>query len=225
MEIEVYDPITFDDRRDNPNQSDILAIILEDERRKRMTWTMRRLDLKWKICTEQEELLENFFVYVNFLVFAIEVGNEATNGISSCISSYLDTSKREQEYDKYKIGDCVTIKREDGYCYRGTITHLEGEDYYKVKVLGMRNHANVWNLNPTQSVHAKEIKHKTKTKFNFIGAKRLENANNFNNIMEPSEVNNNDHRIRYRSFFLQYDMEIELTPDGDQDLADTQMET
>ena len=66
--LRVLDPITFDDAKENPNQSDFMAIILEDERKKRATWTMRRLNMKWNLMKTRGDILQHYFEYVNFIV-------------------------------------------------------------------------------------------------------------------------------------------------------------
>jgi len=105
MRLEVLDPITFDDARENPNQSDFMALILEDERRKRATWTMRRLNMKWNLMKTRRDVLKHYFEYFNFLVFAVEVDNSVGgDAVSKCIGSYLFQCDKDA-FDPYQILD------------------------------------------------------------------------------------------------------------------------
>jgi len=141
MRLEVLDPITFDDTRENPNQSDFMALILEDERRKRATWTMRRLNMKWNLMKTRHDVLKHYFEYFNFLVFAVEVNNSGgPDAVSKCIGSYLEESNpRKRKFKAYDNGDDVLLKN-CGANKRGTVVSFVPElstlkfDTYKVRM-------------------------------------------------------------------------------------------
>jgi len=141
MRLEVLDPITFDDARENPNQSDFMALILEDERRKRATWTMRRLNMKWNLMKTRRDVLKHYFEYFNFLVFAVEVNNSGgPDAVSKCIGSYLgEPNPRKRKFKAYENGDDVLLKN-CGASKRGTVVSFVPElstvkfDTYKVRM-------------------------------------------------------------------------------------------
>jgi len=123
MRLEVLDPITFDDARENPNQSIFMALILEYERRQRATWTMRRLNMKWNLMKTRHDVLKHYFEYFNFLVFAVKVNNSGgPDAVSKCIGSYLEElNPRKRKFKAYHNGDEVLLRSCEEANKRGTI--------------------------------------------------------------------------------------------------------